>query len=148
MPIRPLTVDDYIKQAPKNLQDKLCGLRAAIRTAAPRALEKISYGMPYYGYKGRLAYFRYGKKHIGLYIPPPVIADFKKELAKYGTAKATVRFPIAEKLPIAIIKKLVKARMKINEAKEKMITCRRGHTFKKSADRPTCPTCWPGRYKK
>ena len=57
------------------------------------AQERISYGIPYYGYKGRLAYFRYTKEHIGLYVPPPVIEEHKKEIKAYGTSKATVRFP-------------------------------------------------------
>jgi uncharacterized protein YdhG (YjbR/CyaY superfamily) len=112
-------VGEYIENAPKEVQQKLKQLRVAIKSVAPKSEEKISYGMPYYGYKGRLAYFSYAKKHIGLYIPPPVIADHKKELAKYGTAMATVRFPLEEKLPISLIKKLVKARVKINDERAK-----------------------------
>ena len=72
--------------------------------------------MPYYGFKGRLAYFAAFKNHIGLYIPTPVVEEFKRELKAYETAKATVRFPIGKKLPVALIKKLIKARLKKNEA--------------------------------
>jgi nitroreductase/uncharacterized protein YdhG (YjbR/CyaY superfamily) len=111
-------VDEYIARAPKEVQGKLKEFRAAIREAAPTAVERISYGMPYYDYKGRLAYFRLSKEHIGLYIPPPVIEEYKNELADYETAKATVRFPLDKKLPVTLIKKLVKARMKKNEAKK------------------------------
>ena len=93
-------------------------LRAVIKRAAPAAVERISYGMPYYGYKGRLAYFAFAKAHIGLYIPTPVIAEHARELKGYETAKATVRFPLHKKIPVALIKKLVKARMKINEVKK------------------------------
>ena len=74
--------------------------------------------MPYYGYRGRLAYFRHWKAHIGLYIPTPVIEEYKSELENYETARATVRFPLDKKLPVVLIKKLVKARMKKNEAKK------------------------------
>jgi len=81
-------------------------------------VERISYGMPFYDYKGRLAYFGLAKAHIGLYIPPPVIEEHKKELADYETAKSTVRFPLDKKLPVTLIKKLVQARMKKNEAKK------------------------------
>jgi uncharacterized protein YdhG (YjbR/CyaY superfamily) len=81
-------------------------------------VERISYGMPYYNYKGHLVYFRLAKAHIGLYVPPPVIEEHKNELKDYETAKATVRFPLDKKLPIMLIKKLVKARMKKNEAKK------------------------------
>lgn len=114
------SVEAYIAATPKAHQPKLRQVRAAIRKAAPKAEEKISYGMPYYGYKGRLAYFALMKNHIGLYIPPPILRQHAKELKKYSTsASATVRFPLDKKLPLALIAKLVKARMKYNEAKSK-----------------------------
>jgi uncharacterized protein YdhG (YjbR/CyaY superfamily) len=65
----PKDVDEYIARAPKEMQGKLEELRVAITEAAPAAVESISYGMPYYVYKGRLAYFNLTKTHIGLYIP-------------------------------------------------------------------------------
>ena len=105
-------VDTYIAGAPKEVRGKLVKLRTIIKACAPKAEERISYGMPYYHYKGRLAYFRLWKKHIGLYIPTPVIEEHQKELKDYETAKATVRFPIDRPLPTALVKKLVKARMK------------------------------------
>jgi uncharacterized protein YdhG (YjbR/CyaY superfamily) len=116
--LKPKNVDAYIAAAPKEVQSKLKELRAAIREAAPTAEERISYGMPYYGYKGRLAYFADFKEHIGLYVPTPVIEEHKSELEGYETSSATVRFPLDKKLPISLIKKLVKARMKKNEAEK------------------------------
>lgn len=112
---RAKDVDEYIANAPKESQAKLKELREAIRYAAPKAVERISYGMPYYGYKGRLAYFRLTKNHLGLYIPPPVIEEHKNELKEYETATATVRFSLDKKLPASLIKKLIKARVKIND---------------------------------
>ena len=159
----PNDVDSYIAEAPKDVQGKLKKLREIIRKAAPQAGEKISYRMPYYAYKGRLAYFAVFKKHIGLYIPPPVIAEHKKELKEYGTSMATVRFTLDKDLPAALIRKLIKARLKKNEEKGKkgsspqsaakkpkgkLTICSRGHKFYKSSGCPVCPICWPGRYKK
>ena len=114
---KAVSVDQYILNAPLELQAKLKKLRAAIKEAAPDAEEKISYGMPYYGYKGRLAYFANAKHHFGLYIPPPIIANHADELKKYVTSVSAVQFPINEELPIPLIKKLVKARVKYNEKK-------------------------------
>ena len=111
-------VDEYIAKAPKEVRGNLKELRAIIKSVAPKAEERISYGMPYYGYKGRLVYFAFAKKHIGLYVPPPIIEEHKKELKNYETAKATVRFPLNKKLPLSLIKKLVKARVKKNEARK------------------------------
>ncbi len=79
--------------------------------------------MPYYGYKGRLVYFAYAKNHIGLYPVPPITEMYSKELAHYKTGKATIQFPLSEKLPIALIKRLVKARIKINEESAKNKFC-------------------------
>ena len=112
-------VDTYIATAPKEVQGKLKELRSVIKKTAPAATESISYGMPYYGYNGRLAYFSYWKKHIGLYIMSPTIAQHQSELADYETTKATIRFPLDRKLPTALIRKLIKAGMKKNEAAKK-----------------------------
>ncbi len=60
-------------------------------------------------------YFQLWKKHIGLYVPTPVVEEHKSELKGYETTKATVRFPLDEKLPLALIEKLVKARVRKND---------------------------------
>jgi uncharacterized protein YdhG (YjbR/CyaY superfamily) len=114
----PKDVDEYIARAPKGAQSKLTEIRVAIREAAPTAVESISYGMPYYDYKGRLAWFGLAKAHIGLYLRPPVIEEHKNELADYETTKSTVRFPLNKNISVPLIKKLVKARMKKNETEE------------------------------
>jgi uncharacterized protein YdhG (YjbR/CyaY superfamily) len=113
-------VDAYISKAPKSVQGKLKEIRAAIKQVAPRAVESISYRMPYYEYKGRLAWFAPMKTHIGLYLRPPVIQEHHRELAGYTTTKSAVHFPLEKKLPISLIKKLVRARARKNdqEAKE------------------------------
>jgi uncharacterized protein YdhG (YjbR/CyaY superfamily) len=116
---RPKDVAGYIAAAPKEVRGKLKELRAVIRKAAPAAEEKISYGIPYYGHHGRLVYFSAWKNHIGIYIPTPVVQEHARELRAYETTSATIRFPLDKKLPIALIKKLVKARMKKNEAGSK-----------------------------
>jgi uncharacterized protein YdhG (YjbR/CyaY superfamily) len=116
---KPKDVDAYISAAPKEVREKLKELRAVIRKTAPTVVERISYGMPYYSYKGRLAYFSLWKAHIGLYIPTPVIEEHESELEAYETTMATVRFPLDKKLPIALIRKLIEARMKKNEAGRK-----------------------------
>jgi uncharacterized protein YdhG (YjbR/CyaY superfamily) len=119
---------------------------------APKtAIEKISYSMPYFGYLGHWVYFAWAKKYIGLYVMPPIVKNHAKDLKGYETSTATVRFPLGKKLPVSLIKKLLKAGVKQNEEKMKkgkMTVCSRGHRFMKSKQQPTCPICWPGRYKK
>jgi len=116
------SVEEYISQAPKPVQLKLRELRKLIISLAPEAEEKISYGMPYYGSKGnkgRLVYFAAQKEYIGLYIPPPIIDQHPNELKKYTTTKSAIHFPNDQDLPFALIKKLVKARIKWNEKSAK-----------------------------
>jgi uncharacterized protein YdhG (YjbR/CyaY superfamily) len=112
-------VDEYIALSPEEVQDKLKQLREIIKSVTPKAQEHIRYGMPYYYYKGRLVYFGLSKKHIGLYIPTPIIEEHKSELKDYETTKATIRFPLDKRLPIMLIKKLVKARINKNNELDK-----------------------------
>ena len=111
-------VDAYVAAAPKAMQPMLRQLRRAIKSAAPKAEEKLSYRMPYYAYHGRLIYFAAHKNHIGLY---PIIGREKelyaKELKPYMAEKATLQFPIGKPLPLALVKKVVKERARVNEVR-------------------------------
>lgn len=109
-------VSKYIANAPKAAQAKLREVRKAIREVAPDSIESISYGMPAYD-KGRIAWFGIMKTHIGLYLRPPIIAEHKEELAKYKTTKSAIQFPLDQKIPTLLIKKLIKARIKKNNEK-------------------------------
>ncbi|MEP6994315.1 MAG: DUF1801 domain-containing protein, partial [Acidobacteriota bacterium] len=73
-------VASYIAAAPRESRAKLTQLRRIIRALAPEAEERLSYGMPYYAYLGRLVYFQLWKNHIGLYVPTPVIEEHEKDL--------------------------------------------------------------------
>jgi uncharacterized protein YdhG (YjbR/CyaY superfamily) len=110
-------VDAYIAAAPKAAQPHLRQLRALIKEAAPKAEERISYKMPSYRYRGNLVYFSAFRNHIGLY--PGGYADKYPELVKYMAGKGTLRFPLDDPLPAALIKKFIKTRVKENEAKAK-----------------------------
>ncbi len=146
-------VDAYIAAAPAAVRAKLKELRLIIRKAAPKAKESISYGMPGYD-KGKVCWFGISKRHIGLYLRPPVIGKHKKDLAGYETTKSAVHLPPDKKIPAGLVRKLVTARIKMNQemakASVKIRTpaiCSRGHRFRKSREIPVCPACWPGRYK-
>ena len=78
---------------------------------APAAVERLSYGMPYYHYKGRLAYFNLWKR-ISDFTFLSVLEEHQSELKGYETNMATIRFPLDKRLPLALIKKLLKARTK------------------------------------
>lgn len=115
----PRDVDAYIAAAPKAVQPTLSQLRAVIRSAAPNAKERISYGMPSYDHHGRLAHFAGYEGHVGLYGVAHVANANDPGVTKYLESQSTLRFPVGQRLPVALIRKLIKARAKQNEAKQR-----------------------------
>lgn len=108
------SVDEYISTFPRNIIELLQQLRETIQQAAPKAEEVISYNMPAYKMNGMLVYFAGYKKHIGFYPTASGIEAFKEELFAYKGAKGSVQFPVDEPLPLSLIKKIVKHRVKQN----------------------------------
>lgn len=110
---------EYISRFPKNVQLILEEVRTTIQKAAPEAKETISYAMPAFTLEGKpLVYFAGYKTHIGFYATPTGHAAFEKQLSKYKQGKGSVQFPLDEPLPLALITKIVKFRLK--EVKEKL----------------------------
>ncbi len=115
----PNNVDEYIAGFSKETQKYLKQIRTTIKKAAPKAEEGIGYKMPAYKLNGALVYFAGYEKHIGFYATPTGHKEFKKELSAYKEGKGSVQFPLDEPLPIALITKIVKFRVKENLAKAK-----------------------------
>jgi len=107
------TIDDYIDTFPQDVRAKLKKLRRAIRKAAPGAEETISYQIPAYKLRGEyVIYFAAWKHHISVYPVPAGDKDFKKKIAPYRTGKGTLQFPLDKSLPLRLIRKIVKHRVK------------------------------------
>ena len=111
------STDEYIAACPKDIQKILEEIRATIKAAAPEATEKISYGMPTFFLNGNLVHFAAHKNHIGFYPAPQGIEEFKKELSAYESSKGAVRFPLDKPIPYSLITRIVKFRVKKNQAK-------------------------------
>lgn len=143
-------VDEYIADFPKKIQNVLKQIRKTIRTAAPEAEEKISYAMPTFFLKGNLVHFAAFRNHIGFYSVPSGNQAFREELSVYKGAKGSVQFPLDQSMPLDLISKIVKFRVKENlemaKKKKTLRTCKNGHKYYKSSDCPTCPVC--EKYKK
>ena len=108
----PATVDEYITGFPEETQAILEQVRATVKKAAPGAKEVISYSMPALRLNGILVYYAAYKNHIGFYPTATGIEEFKKELSVYKGAKGSVQFPIDQPMPLALITKIVKFRVK------------------------------------
>lgn len=114
------TIDEYIAGFPKPIQKLLNETRATIRDAAPKAEEDIRYGMPTFRINEKnLVHFAAFKNHIGFYPSPSGITNFEKELTPYKHAKGSIQFPLDTPLPFKLITKIVKYRVKENNAKIK-----------------------------
>lgn len=115
----PKDIDTYIAAFPKDIQEKLQKIRNTIHQAAPAATEAIKYGMPTFVMEGNLVHFAAFKNHIGFYPTPMGIESFKKELSVYKGAKGSVQFPLDKPMPLNLIDRIVKYRVKKTLEKKK-----------------------------
>lgn len=116
----PETVDEYLAGVSEPARSTLNKVRAAIRAAVPpEATETISYRIPAFKYKGVLVWFAAFSNHCSLFPTASVIEQFKDELKSYTVSKGTIHFPVDKPLPIALVKKMVKARVAQNESKKR-----------------------------
>jgi len=106
------SIDQYIKSFPNGVQTILQKVRKTIRDAAPDAEETIKYAMPTFVFHGNLVHFAGYKNHVGFYPTPSGIEAFKEEFSRYHWAKGSVQFPINEPMPLDLIFRIVKFRVK------------------------------------
>jgi len=111
------TIDEYLATLGKEQRAALEKLRKAIRAAAPKAEECISYRLPAFRLSGKLLVaFGARANHCAFYpMSSSTVEAHQKELKDYDTSKGTVRFPAGHPLPAALVRKLVKARIAENQ---------------------------------
>lgn len=117
-------IDAYIASFPVEVREVLETVRATIQKAAPKAEEVISYDIPTFRLNGNLVHFAGYAKHIGFYPGAAGIEAFQKEIASYKSAKGSVQFPLDKPMPLGLITKIVKYRVKMNQ--EKALTKKSG----------------------
>jgi len=101
-----------VREARQALSSLLEDVRKTIRKAAPAAEEANKYQIPTFTLEGNLVHFAAFKHHVGFYATPSGIRAFKKELSVYEGAKGSVQFPMDKPLPLGLISKIVKYRVK------------------------------------
>ncbi len=140
MKATPSAIDQYISDFPENVRELLEQMRVTIRKAAPEAEEIISYGMPAFKQQGNLVYFAGYKHHIGFYPSSSGISEFQKDFAGYKNSKGAVQFPLDQPLPLELVTKIVKFRVKENlenaEAKKKKKMVKSGGGLQASLGAP------------
>lgn len=110
----PRDIDEYIAGFPPDVRKTLEKVRITIGEAAPGAEETIKYAIPTFTLEGTLVHFAAFKNHIGFYPTPPGIEAFKGELAAYEGAKGSVKFPLDAPMPLDLINKIVRFRVREN----------------------------------
>lgn len=115
----PQSVEEYIAQFPPDRQAILEQVRAVIRETAPQATEKISWQMPTYHQGENLVHFAMQKNHLGFYPGGEATGVFAEQLAGYKTSKGSIQFPLANPIPLELIREITAWRVQKVEEKEK-----------------------------
>ena len=116
--LKPTSVEAYIAAAPAEVQERLQQLHACIIAAAPGAAEGLKWSMPAYSYKRILVTFAVFKHHVGFYPTPSAVKAFSAKLTKYKTAAGSIQFPLNQPLPLSLISKITKFRVKESLAED------------------------------
>jgi len=115
----PANIDAYLAEYPNDISERLNKIRMIIHSTIPEAVEKISWGMPTFTFKGKLLIqFAAHKAHIGFYPMPETIEAFKDKLTEYKTSKGGIQFPYKKNVPEELIAEIVLFRVK--EVSEKI----------------------------
>jgi uncharacterized protein YdhG (YjbR/CyaY superfamily) len=120
MAAKPKNIDEYLAALSDDKRAALEKLRKTIKAVAPEAEECISYGLAAFRLNGMLVAFGATANHCAFYLmSSSMVETYKDELEDYETSKGTIRFQADKPLPVALVKKLVKARMAENEELKK-----------------------------
>ena len=110
----PNSIDEYIAESDPKVQPILKKIRSIVRKLAPKATERISYGMPCFRLEGDFFYFAAFKAHIGLFPPVRGDAQLMKDVARYAGPKGNLRLPLDERIPYGLITRIIKAQVQEN----------------------------------
>lgn len=113
-------VDAYIANATKGAQPILLKLRQLIKETLPKCEEKIWYNVPFYFMDGEVIGFAVLKKHVSVGVGPSVMTETEREkleAAGYHTGKGTFQIKFDQKIPAEHLKRLLKAKVKLNQQK-------------------------------
>ncbi|MBL8923109.1 MAG: DUF1801 domain-containing protein [Myxococcaceae bacterium] len=100
---------------PREAKRHVATLRALVKRVAPKATEKLAYGVPTFVLGKNLVHLGAYATHVALYGGRAMALE--GPLAKYQSGKGTLRFELDEPLPLKALTQLVRARVAENLAK-------------------------------
>lgn len=107
-------IDEYIQACSEEIQEKLINLRKIIMEVSPDLLEKISWGMPTFYFKGNVIHFAAHKRHIGLYCGAEAVQFFLDRLQSYKTSNGTIQIPNDRQLDVDLVQDIVRYNLEGN----------------------------------
>jgi len=115
----PKTVDEYLASVNPDHRQVLQKIRETVHAVAPNAEECISYGIPAFRLNARLLVFFGAWAHHCAFYPgsSALLKKFRNELRDFQTSKGTLRFSPDKPVSVALVKKLLKARIAENNAR-------------------------------
>lgn len=114
-------IDEYIKNTTKEFVPKVKEMRSLAKKLIPKGEESIKYGMPTIELNGKnFIHFAGMKGHLGFYPAPSGVKAFESELKKKDIdfSKGCIRFPYGKPLPVTLITKIIKYRLKEEKVKK------------------------------
>ena len=117
---KPQSIDEYLAGVPGESRAVLEKLRQTIKSTVPEAVETISYEIPTFKLNGRmLVSFAAFSEHCSFFPGAGPIEAHRDDLKSFPTSKGTIRFTPNGPLSVALIKKLIKTRIKLDKASRK-----------------------------
>ena len=115
----PKPVREYLSAVPREQRVALEKLHSTIKSIVPDATEVISYEIPTFKLNGRmLVSYAAFKKHCSFFPGAGPVQKHANDLKSFQTSKGTIQFTPEHPLSTALVKKLVKTRIKLNEARK------------------------------
>lgn len=117
--VKAKTVDEYMAALAPKERKALQAVRRTVLKAAPGAEEVISYGMPGYKLNGYLVGFAAFTDHLSFFAGTTINEGFAKQLKGFEQTKGGIHFTPQHPLPASLITRIVKARARDNEQRQK-----------------------------
>lgn len=106
-------IEKYIKKFPPEAKKKVLQLREIIQKAAPKTTEEVEHGAIAVKSKEEyIVWYSCSRRKVSLFPKATTIEKFKEDLKDYKITKGTIEFPLEEALPVDLISKIVKYRIK------------------------------------
>jgi uncharacterized protein YdhG (YjbR/CyaY superfamily) len=101
------TISRYFSGLPPEERSVLKTLDRMVRSAAPKAVGSMKYGMPTYELASRFIAFNSQRNYFSFYADPEIVKRHRKELKGLDCGKSCIRFRKIEDVSLETLRKIV-----------------------------------------